>query len=48
MYLLDSGKITIPRAKKMLIQLKELYGKGNVNFDTNFRCTVTLLSKMQE
>ena len=48
MYLLDSGKITIPQAKEMLIQLKELYGKGNINFDTNFKCTVTLLSKLQE
>ncbi|AMH95253.1 hypothetical protein AR505_1538 [methanogenic archaeon ISO4-H5] len=48
MYLLDSGKITIPQAKEMLIQLKELYGKGNNNFDTNFKCTVTLLSKLQE
>ena len=48
MYLLDSGNISFLEAKKMLKQLRDLYGKGNINFDTNFKCAVTLLSKLQE
>lgn len=46
-HLLDARKIDIAIAKKMLTDLMSIYGKGNPNFDTNFRCAVTIISKIE-
>ena len=46
-FLLDSGKITTSKARDLLLELRHLYGNRNVNFDTNFKCAVTMLSKLK-
>ena len=45
-YLVDKGDITVCEAKKLLKELREIYGKGNPNFDTNYKCAVTYASKL--
>ena len=47
MYLVDKGNITVSEAKRMLKELRELYGKGNPSFDTSYKCAITLVSKLQ-